>query len=260
MSIRPKRQTFLTQKDSKLIRQGKKPFSTIRRNAVEVMNYRAIRKISLVLIAICLLILLIGYAFALLYNRTGRFTVGVNDPDNTFFVSLCEKRDFKTMHSRLICENEVEMTNICGDTLPLNIDQIDGEHNGENYLAYTFYCKNVGTDDISMNYELTFNNVTNGLDECVRVRLYVDGKYTDYAKTRSDGYGDETHYCNKTFAGNYTVCYDRVDFVPVGEMVRFTVVAWVEGDDVDCTDNVINGRIKFDMHIEAKAAILPEQA
>ena len=45
--------------------------------------------------------------------------------------------------------------------LPKNIDQVDGEHNGDHYLAYTFYCKNIGTGKTALHYEVTFNNVTN---------------------------------------------------------------------------------------------------
>ena len=232
----------------------KKPFTLLRRSATEIMNYRIWRKILIAGIVLAVVVLLIGYAFVLFYDRTGRFSVAVYDPDDTFAISLSEEPSFKFQSSRLINDQYVKVDNICGNSLPANINEIDGEHNGENYLAYTFYCKNVGSAPCSLNYEITFNNVTNHLDECVRVRVYVDGAFTDYAKTRSDGAGPETHFCDKAFANKYTVCYGSVDKLEIGFYSKFTVVIWLEGDDDDCNDSVLYGMMKFDMSIAAKAA------
>ena len=222
--------------------EGKKRNITIlRRGASEVMAYRTIRKFLLIGVTIGVIVMMISYAFVLLYNRTGRFSVMVDNPD--------------TKSSRLTNDQQVTISNLCGEALPKNIDQVDGEHNGEHYLAYTFYCKNIGAGRESLVYEMTFNNVTNNIDECIRVRIYVNGVPTDYAKTRSDGGGMEPHLCDKTFAGKYVVCHEEIPEVAYDEYVRFTVVIWVEGDDPDCNDSVVNGKIKFDMQIEAKAII-----
>ena len=223
----------------------------LRRRASEVMNFRVIKRLILIGVAIGTAFLMMAYSFSLLYNRTGRFSVAIDNPDATFAITLCETPDFNTRSSRLTNDQQVAISNICGDIIPANVDSINGAHNGENYLAYTFYCKNVGSVATAMYYELTFNNVTNHLDEAMRVRLYVDGVYKDYAKARSDGGGKETHYCDESFAGVYLVCADTVARVEVGDYVRFTAVVWLEGDDEDCTDSVINGKIKFDMNIEA---------
>ena len=236
--------------------EGKKRNITIlRRGATEVMAYRTIRKFLLIGVTIGVIVMMISYAFVLLYNRTGRFSVMVDNPDTTYAITLCEHPDFRTKSSRLTNDQQVTISNLCGEALPKNIDQVDGEHNGEHYLAYTFYCKNIGAGKESLVYEMTFNNVTNNIDECIRVRIYVNGVPTDYAKTRSDGGGMEPHLCDKTFAGKYVVCREEIPELGFDEYVRFTVVIWVEGDDPDCNDSVVNGKIKFDMQIEAKAII-----
>ena len=259
-----KRRHPLVSPENKGIRSGRKERRLdIRRGAKEVKNYRTVRKVVWIAIAIIITILLIGYAFVLIYNRTGRFTVSVQNPDTTFAISLCEHREFETRSSMLIDDQHVKMTNICGNLIPKNVSEIDGENNGANYLAYTFYAKNVGKAEASFQYEMTFNNVTNHLDECIRVRLYVtslsgenevhnlNNGYTDFAKTRSDGGGKEEHLCDKTFAGKYVVCSDYVNHVKVDDVIKFSVVIWVEGDDMDCNDSVINGSVKFDMQIES---------
>lgn len=224
----------------------------LRRSAAEVMAYRVVKKVVLIAVAIGVVGLMIGYAFVLLYDRTGRFSVSVDNTESTHAITLCEQPEFNVKSSRLTNDQQVRMTNICGENLPLNIDSVNGQHNGSNYLAYTFYCKNLGQVDTVYKYEMTFNNVTNHVDECVRVRLYVNGVYTDYAKTKSDGTGKEEHLCDKTFYSNYLVMRDETDVVKPGDSVRFTAVIWIEGDDPDCNDSIINGKIKFDMEIEAK--------
>ena len=144
------------------IPEGKKrKGSLLRRGAAEIMNYRIIRKFILIGVAIGTVVMMISYAFVLLYNRTGRFSVAVDNPDATYAITLCEHADFRTKSSRLTNDQQVTISNLCGEALPKNIDQVDGEHNGSHYLAYTFYCKNIGTGKTALHYEVTFNNVTN---------------------------------------------------------------------------------------------------
>lgn len=231
-----------------------------RRRAAEVMNYRILRKILLIGISIGASALLIFYSFTLLYDRTGRFSVSIENPSTGFAITLSETPDFTTRSSRLTNDQQVTITNIRGEDILPNVDGVNGAHNGKNYLAYTFYCKNVGDAAASMHYELTFNNVTNGIDEAVRVRVYVNGEKTDYAKTKSgrldpNDVGPEEHFCDEEFFGTYSVCKKVINIVQPDDYVKFTVVIWLEGEDDDCVDSVINGQIKFDMNIEAKAPV-----
>ena len=257
MKLRKRTLDYVSDKsENETVPAGKKrSVSVLRRNATEVKNYRLLRKFILLGVTIGVVVMMIAYAFVLLYNRTGRFSVAVDNPDTTYSITLCEHADFRSKSSRLTNDQQVTISNLCGDAIPKNVDQIDGEHNGEHYLAYTFYCKNIGSAMMDMQYELTFNNVTNHVDECIRVRVYVNGTPTDYAKTRSDGRGMEPHLCDKSFAGNYVVCRETVHNVALEQYVRFTVVIWVEGDDPDCNDSVVNGKVKFDMQIEGKPII-----
>lgn len=221
------------------------------------MRFRLLKKIILISVAILFAALMIFYAFVLVYDRTGRFTVSVKNPEEYFNITLSESPEFYTTSAILMNDNHVKITNIDGEKdLPKNIDNIDGEHNGENYLAYTFYCKNLRSSHCAMVYEINYNNVTNGIDEAIRVRLYVDGEKTDYAKTRSDGLGKEQSSCDKEFANVGTVCYGVVADVPADGIVKFTVVIWLEGPDKDCNNSIINGSIKFSMDITAQD---PEQ-
>lgn len=265
------------------IKGTKRPFTVMRRTASEIRNYRIIRRIVLISIAMAIAILLIVFGMTMIYTRTGRFSVSIKNPNETFSIALSENTgagsgsgqmggddsaDYSgadasynghegninniEKHSRLINDGSKELNNISGDSLPLNLDTVaEGDHSTDGYFAYTFFCWNSGKEDVMIEYELTFNNVTNGVDECVRVRLYVEGEYTDYAKARTDEKGKEPVYCDMSFATKDVVCYGSVPRILVGDYARFTIVIWLEGDDPECTDSVIDGTIKFDMQIKA---------
>lgn len=256
MKLRERTLRFVSEKNKDGDDANGKRRSTpsLHRRAAEVMNYRLIKKLILIGISIGVITLMMGYSVVSLYNRTGKFSVAVENPMVSFAITLSETPDFITRSARLTNDQQVTLSDFCGDNIPPNVDGMNGSHNGENYLAYTFYCKNIGNTEASMNYELTFNNVTNHVDEAMRVRLYVNGEYKDFAKTSAER-GDETHYCDEPFAGNFLVCRDAVKVVEPDEYVKFTVVTWLEGDDQDCKDELIGGQIKFDMLITAKPPI-----
>lgn len=239
---------------------------SLRRRATEVMNYRIVRKMLLIGVAIGTAVLLMFYAFALLYNRTGRFTVSIDNPNTASLITLFQEKpqDTDSAGNTVLTDDEgtggkgVSITNISGKSLDdekLDGDDLNGSHNGEDYIAYTFYCKNVGDAAVSMHYELTFNNVTNDIDEAMRVRLYVNGEKTDYAKKNRKTGGKEEHYCDETFLGDYAVCKGIVNDVQPNDHARFTIVIWLEGDDPDCDDSVKNGQMKLDMNIKAATPI-----
>ena len=64
-------------------------------------------------------------------------------------------------NARLHGDIVYDMTNISGEDLPPNIDKINGSHNGENYIAYTFYLINGGDDTITYHGRNDIENVTN---------------------------------------------------------------------------------------------------
>lgn len=228
--------------------------SLVRRDAREVKNYRRIMRLVPVGIAILILILVIAYVTTLLYNKFGSFTVMVNKFDNMDYgLALSPTPGFETPTARLNCHAEKEITNISTSTLPTWLDNIDGEHNGENYVACTFYCKNVGTKTLDYNYELYIVNMTKDIEKAVRVRLYLDGEYVDYAYPRTDGTEGAEPNTEKFFAGE-TITWGSIRKFKPGDMTKYTVVIWLEGDDPECVDAIIGGEFKIDMTMTVTAA------
>ena len=222
---------------------------TVRRTAGEVKRYRRWMKITPICIGIALLILIIGYVVSVLYMRFGAFTVAVNKFDDLHYaLSLSEGEDFKTATSRLNVEIEKEVTNIDGRTIPEWVDNVDGEHNGDNYVAYTFYCKNMGDKTYDYTYDLYIANMTYEIEKAARVRLYINGEYVDYAYPRTDG-GSGPEPGTTAFQSGNTIVMNTIKNYKPGSITKYTVVIWLEGNDPECIDKIIGGKFKIDMRL-----------
>ncbi|MCQ2771539.1 MAG: hypothetical protein MJ236_07080 [Clostridia bacterium] len=233
--------------------------SALRRTATEVRTYRLLMKLLPITAGALTTALMLVYIVTMFYNKYGSFTVSIHKYDvKNYALSLSEHDDFSNGTSRLICKAAKEIYNIEGSSLPAYLDQIDGEHNGDNYVAYTFYCKNVGTETVTYEYKCVMANYTQGIEKACRIRVIVDGKSTDYAWTRTDGTGPEPG--TTPFYSAYIVCQDEIVNFKPDDITKFTVVIWLEGPDDDCVDSVIGGELKVDMTMTIKGIEDTEQA
>ena len=251
------------------MKEGKRPFSILRRSAGEVKRYRIYRRIIPRLAGLLLLLLVIVYIISLLVAQRGSFTVSIRDyNDKRYALALSENESFRQFSSKLDAKAAKDITNIDGNTLPDNLNDVSGEHNGDNYVAYTFYLKNTGELTCSYLYRLSITKMTFGIDEAIRVRIYYtpfyykaaedaydySGNYTDYAKPKTGGNGapeiDPENRVNTNFLDANTVTEGRVENFGVGDISKITVVIWLEGNDPDCTDDRLGGEFRVDMTMQ----------
>ena len=110
--------------------------------------------------------------------------------------------------------------------------------------------------------------MTSGIDAAIRVRLFytpfyfrsetdqydLNGNYTDFAKAKTGGNGEpEIDPYNRkmtNFLSSGTVTEGTVTGFAPGDISKVTVVIWIEGNDPDCTDDLIGGEFKIDMLFE----------
>ena len=215
-------------------------------DAVAAKKYILKMRLLRGLVGTILVFLLSGYIAVSLYSKFGSLTISINKFESTqYSLTLSETRDFKELSATIAAKEVPDITNISGADLPADLDSIDGQHNGKNYFAYTFYLLNNGENTLSYEYQMVLSNVTNDVDKAIRIRLYVDGTPTTYARTRSDGTGPEPD--TTEFRTTSVVMNDfKADFKP-GNFTKFTVVIWIEGDDPDCTYELIGGDLKCEM-------------
>ena len=235
---------------------SQKRMNALRVTAKEIKRFKVMRKILVSALAALVTLTGLLYIASALHKNMGRLSVGIAKDDMTRYgMTLSETRDMKVCTSRLNAEINERITNISRDDLPDNLSMIDGQHNGDNYIAYTFYLENRGTEVMTYEYSVNLKGVTLGLDEAMRVRLYTGDEYVEYAKTRNDGTGPEPF--STEFYSIDTVTQGKVENYAPGDKTKYTIVIWLEGDDPECVDRVIDGMATVEMNF---SAVIPEDA
>lgn len=205
-------------------------------------------KLQLLLLGLLLLIAIL-FITAFMQEKMGNFTINLNRLElYRKGISISETGDFKDATARLTASTVQDATNISIDDLPDNLDEAEGNHNGKNYMAYTYYVRNAGKEDLGYIARITLDSCAKGAEDAVRVAVWRNGKRVVYAEPAADG-GEEKG-CT-SFESDKTVCtYEEKDFL-VGNVDRYTIVIWMEGDDPECVDSIIGGSVQFSMHIDA---------
>lgn len=139
-------------------------------------------------------------------------------------------------------------TDISVNWLPQNIDnEGNGSHNGQNYIAYTFYASNKGQDTINYWTTIEIEDVIKNVDEAIRVMVIKNGERTIYAKKNKSTGNAENN--TQPFYSDNVIMLEKNENFQVDSEDKYTIVIWVEGDDPDCTDELIGGEIKMNMRL-----------
>lgn len=220
----------------------------LRRTAKETKRYKILIRILGLILIILIMIVAAAYAISYFYSKFGSFTVSIDKYDMVRQgLTLSETPEYNVSQAVLNAEIVYNMTNISGQDILPTVDQINGPHNGENYIAYTFYLINSGDDTLSYAGDLNIENVTKNVDDAVRVAVYKNGQKTVYGKTKSNGGGKEKD-CDSTFLSSTVVMHTEGENFEPKAKDKYTVVIWLEGNDPDCVDAIIGGTIKFGMN------------
>ena len=143
-------------------------------------------KLHLTLLGMLLLVAVL-FIFAFMQEKMGNFTINLNRLE--LFrrgVAIADNGDFNNATARLAADALDNGTNIAAEDLPDNLDDIDGSHNGKNYVAYTFYIRNAGKTDLGYSAKLKVVSASKGVEKAARVRVYRNGEPTTYAATAAD--------------------------------------------------------------------------
>jgi len=220
---------------------------SVRVTARELTRRKLVFRVILIVLLISVCLLAIGYGLSMFVNEAGSFTVIVpkNDADT---ISLSNTVGFEDPTVCIEAEVVESMDNITRDWLPDDIDGIDGSHNGENYIAHTFYVKNTSEDAIDYLAEINIKSSTLGADEAVRVMIIKNGEETVYAKSQIDS--DEPEPDTVPFTSQTKVLSETTESFEADAVDKYTVVIWLEGNDPECVDDILGGVVKMSMNFK----------
>lgn len=264
----------------------------VRTSAKKVRKNKLLLRIAVIILALLLLFLAIFFGCVTYANQAGRFTVNL-DPDalDKYGITLCESyeqayglgawadggtgpeeepdADSNYESGVLIRGQAVEnMDNITEEWLPEDIDSANhsGSHNGDasgdgdiDYIAYTFYLKNVGREDAHYNASIDVLSVDLGADEAIRVKVYRNGEAVTYGKKPVKGTEKDPYAkfgIDKFFPKENKVMDEKITDFKSGAVDKYTIVLWLEGWDPECVDDIKGGEVKLSMkfHIVDKEA------
>ena len=218
-------------------------------------------------------VLTVGYVMAAFYTGAGEFVIRVDHPGEEKLM-LSDTPDFQEPRVVLKGTAISEADNISIFDIDTEVADVDGPHNGMDYLAYTFYIKNLGMDAQNYNYNLSIRNMSKGIDKAVWVMLYYNGRQNIYAAESAAG-NPECQYSEYEFpfmeaaknpdqqsfdngkgryrletlpfASSKIVCTAGREALEPAEMDKYTVVIWLEGEDPECVDDILGGNIEMIM-------------
>ena len=232
------------------------------------------RTIAKIILTVIILFLINLYIILEIIYKGENFTVTLDSEyGRESGLVIYETQAEKSQRTYLKSKDIDFFTDICINWLPKDIDEEgDGSHHGEHYIAYTFYAENMGQETINYWARIDIDDVIKNVDKAIRVMVIKNGEQTVYAKGNETDGGSETEpydiaYYPKTtvpFTTETLVMQDHVEDFKVGDIDKYTVVIWIEGDDPECLNDLIGGEIKMHMtlteeHINPNKMVQEEQ-
>lgn len=228
-----------------------------RRDSKDISRVVRWKRRAAVTLILAVLILIILWIIAWLFTTVGDLVISVENGAARQGIivseSLNEDGSANDPKLQLTATNVTDVTNITYDWLPLNLDtEADGEHNGENYLAYTFYLTNNGKETLDLESTLKFTGIAKNADEALRIMIYKNGEPTVYAQKNRDGSQLEEVVNFEFIEGNddlnlndYVILNDVTEGIAPNETIKFTIVTWIEGNDPECLNDIMGGYVKM---------------
>lgn len=212
---------------------------------------KSILRMDKLKIFLLLAILLIALLFiaSFMQEKMGNFTINLDRLElYRKGISIADDGDFTSPTARLAAAPVDDATNISILDLPADIPDVDGDHNGTNYIAYTYYIRNAGKEDVAYTASVLLEGASKGAEDAVRVAVWKDGKRTVYAKAAKDGKAEDGCV---NFLTDKIVCEFKEENFLVGNVDKYSIAIWLEGDDPECVDAIVGGSVELSMKVAA---------
>ena len=220
--------------------------------ADRVRNWKKLGKFIRLSIFLLLLLLIIIYIVLRLLFNDGSFIVALEDNEMLYSgLAMYETLNDPTPKRRLKAKDLQFMDNISIKWLPKDKDltKPEGSHNGENYIAYSFYMENQGQAVLNYWYSIIMDDVIKNADEALRIMVFVNDEKTIYAKGNSIDGKPEPNTIKFRDDEDGTIILEQRKDMKAGDLDKITVVVWIEGDDPECTNALLGGHVRLHMKL-----------
>ena len=219
----------------------------VKNDSIEIIKYKKRKRLLSIIIASVVFVLLVLWIISMLLTQWGDLIISVDSYAGKKGIIISEDPEFNTYTHKLSALQVKDVTNITYTWLPTDLDtSANGSHNGKNYVAYTFYCKNNGQEALDYEAYLEITGVAKSADEAVRVMVYKNGEPAIYGKGQYNDREQAETDCTK-FVDNTTVMTTTTKDFEVDEVDKYTIVIWIEGEDPECIDDIRNGHVRMRM-------------
>lgn len=229
------------------------------------------------------------FVISAFYTGPGEFVISLDSTMSRDGFYLSNTTNFT---EKMVC---IRGTAVVSDNVNIfdissDVASVDGMHNGENYVAHTFYLMNDTGNPKDYEYTLNIRQSAKHAERALWVMVYVNGKQTIYAMNNESGQPEEQYslyefpftqdaadpeqYSTlageesdidvsevsnaiaintahslkaKPFVTDNVICTGVRNGIKYKEVDKYTVVMWYEGEDPDCTDEIIGGWVEVYM-------------
>lgn len=247
------------------------------------------RRLTTIIILAILCVMLLMFGVAAIVTFSGGFTVSLDGGGYGRGITLYDNASLQNGSSYLASKKMPEYDNITygqfKDYLLTEIDGVDGLHSvSGKYFAYTFYVVNNGAKTIDYDIAVNILSASKGLDDAIRVLVIEDTTFYGAsdnrrnavvtAKPAVDENGDwkfengnpvmqtlvdihgnpldvqDNAVCFRDRTTTYYRRFNGLQNTTSKNIHKYTVMAYLEGGDPDCNNEIRGGGIK--MNVEMK--------
>lgn len=190
-------------------------------------------------------------------QNAGNFVMAVDQDAFYRGIELSTDELFRSPTSRLMTDPVVDARDITYSWIKFDeIKDARGHYRDPDYhyIAYTFFMRNNGLETVNVSYNIRITDVYKGVDEAVRFLVIEDDTifrmYQKPDQRLEDGTLPEYFqvpqgipFLSETMVARHTI----ENFKP-GEVKKFSIVIWLEGQDPDTNDDILGGMIKAHMN------------
>lgn len=239
-------------------KRKKKDRAAVKRNIVKtVTKLLKLRRVSTALIVLTAMLSSVIIFVTIYSTQVGNFVISTSNAEHAIFVS--ESKDFPDdpLKNVLSAKGAKDLYNTTLSRINVDgVKQVDGTANTRFFFGYSFYLKNFA--DVMIDYAavLTIEQTHANFERAVWIMVIEtrDGVDTEkvYALRQTVGENvgkpenclgfETTPFLSSNTVFNYEVNNFRKD-----EIVRYTVIMWLEGNDADCIDDIRTGSMRLEL-------------